>query len=168
MTSMSRWLVSLAAFALCVACAQAGGLAADAQLLSSVYGRYEVSTLRKVGGGISTDEQAARWSGMGACISAGLFQIRTTRIPNPWFGVEDVKVPMPDGEVLSPDFTIFYGVMPDRKSVRRLLVFERKSERDPYERLEVLDDGRLLDVYDGRIYLLRKVSSTCTKPGNGS
>lgn len=126
------------------------------------FGRYEIHDIRNLGESITSDREARKWLGSFVELHQHRFSIRNTEISKPRYGFENIRVESLEGNVISKELSIFWGVATDRTLIKRILIFESQSERYAYEKMEVIDEDHLLDIYDGRIYFLRRVSGTRT------
>jgi hypothetical protein len=121
--------------------------AANPSGIANYYGEYKIYEVRKIGGGITSDSWASRWKGSVVRIQPKLFSIREDHIDRPYYS---------EGEVISNELSIFFGIGRKRQDIKRILVYENGSEKYPYEKIEILDENNFLDMYDGRIYFFRR------------
>ncbi|MBI2308423.1 MAG: hypothetical protein HYU78_14055 [Rhodocyclales bacterium] len=124
--------------------------------VSKYYGEYEIYEIRKIGGGVTSDEWASKWKGSTVSIRPKVFQIRDDRLERPYYMIEKVRIEGAEGNVISSDLSIFFGIGKERSEVKRILVFEKHSEKYPYQRVEILNNDTLLDIFDGRAYFFRR------------
>jgi hypothetical protein len=122
-------------------------------------GIYEIYAVKKLEGGITSDAAINAWIGTQLTMSAGRFSVRNEKITKPVYRMERIPLPTGEGEVVSRDLTYFYGIGAERKVVCRILVFEGKNETEPLEQIEVLNNDRLVDIYDGRAFFYKKRSN---------
>jgi hypothetical protein len=128
----------------------------DSSMNSTYFGDYEIYNIRKVGGGVTTDSWASAWKNSIVQIQPNSLSIREETINNPYYKIEKNKVIKAEGNVGSRDLSTFYGIGTDRNEIERILVFENRSEKYPYQTIEILDSNNFLDIYDGRIYFFRR------------
>jgi hypothetical protein len=140
--------------------ASAGGASPS---LSQYFGQYEIYEIRKLEGGITPDEKINQWKGTKLVLDRRDYSVRKVKIKKPVYKIQRIELPKREGEVVSRELTYFYGVETERKWICRLLVFEGPREKDPIGELEILRDGRLVDIYDGRAFFYRKLDDTMTK-----
>jgi hypothetical protein len=137
------------------------GVPAYASQDTDLMGIYEIFKIQQIGGGITSAESANKWIGTVVCIQERIFSIRDYRLSKPFYKKDIVRLPKKEGEVIPKELSLFYGIEGNRKSIERLLVFEKKSEPDPIEKLELLDNGDLLEIYDGWVLFFRKKTQVC-------
>jgi len=130
---------------------------------SSYFGTYLIHDIRNIGGSITSDSEAAKWIGKSVEIGTRKFSIRNIELLRPIYRMESIRIEKQEGNVIPKDLSIFWGVDTERTHVRRILVFEKASDRHAYEKIEVLDENSLIEIYDGRIYFLRRIDKKSIK-----
>lgn len=152
---MQSWIFAVAAIQIFLI---PHGYAKTATSVIPYYGKYEIHSIRNLRGSITPDGIANQWLGSFVEIRPRKFSIRDIEIVNPKYGFESIRVEKEEGNVVSKDFSLFWGVGTKRTSINRILVFEGPLERHAYEKIEVIDKNNLLEIYDGRIYFFRRVN----------
>lgn len=155
---VAKWCRIVAVFMMLVLVPLSVSTAAPAmRRMAAHFGTYRIYEIRPVSGGVIPDAQMYRWKGTDLVMKPELFAVRTTWIANPTYRIERIDLPSHEGEVMLRDLSLFWGVEADRKWVCRILVYEGAHESDPYMELEMLADGKLLDIYDGRAFFYKKL-----------
>lgn len=126
--------------------------------ISKYFGQYEIHDIRNVGGSITPDRVANQWLGSFVEIQPNKFSIRNVEIANPRYEFESIRIKKEEGNVVSRELSLFWGIGTSRAVINRILVFEDPLVRHPYEKIEVIDKNNLLELYDGRIYFFRRVT----------
>ncbi|RMF17217.1 MAG: hypothetical protein D6758_06725 [Gammaproteobacteria bacterium] len=128
---------------------------------SAIRGIYQVESYGVYRGGLTTEEDARKQVGDRAIICPDTFRYAELSVQDPHY---QTRVLVPDDEegVTSPPLkktTWFWGIHPERKSVRLLDVKSHKQAQFPSVSFEVLDQNHLVNAFDGIAFFLTRVGS---------
>ena len=119
--------------------------------IQNLLGDYFVTDYTEYGPGSTTEDWAKGQVGKKAIISRDRFKMWGHDVLNPIYKIM-VYEPLSEGNVpfgIRRAFSDFWGVGTERKKLAVLEVYSPKVSH-PVEILEIIDEGRLWDTYDGK------------------
>ncbi|WP_237055822.1 hypothetical protein [Microbulbifer sediminum] len=120
--------------------------------IEDFYGEWCVVEVETFRGGITPEEEARKWLKSAVLISESKFGSLSNEIENPVykFVIESFNE-KEEGNIRQKD-SVFYGVYPDRKIIKKIEVYENESEEYPYTYIEVVNSGKIFELYDGYVF----------------
>ncbi|KNC65573.1 hypothetical protein [Pseudoalteromonas ardens] len=132
--------------------------AVELEEITPLLGKYKVESIERYGGGLTTKQQAWKRVGSDATLSNEVICILDIKIVNPIFKFVEYPKSL-EGNIPEIKLSNFYGIGLNRQKIKVLSVFEPEDTGDePLIRLEVIGD-RILFLFDGWAYTLRKNDS---------
>lgn len=120
------------------------------------YGVYQVASVERYRGGLTSEDEARELVGASAVIADDKFVYREKDVADPVYKVECVPANLGEGNVDSRGLSNFYGFLTDRQEICLLHVSD-SSGKFVWE-FEIINSETLWDLYDGWIFKLTKTS----------
>jgi len=116
------------------------------------YGEWCVAEIETFRGGITSEVEARKWLKSSVLISENKFSSLSNEIESPVYklSVENPRE-QAEGNIRQKD-SVFYGVYPDRKIIRKIEVYENEKEEYPYTYIEIVNSEKIFELYDGYVF----------------
>ena len=137
----------------------AAPLCSDTRTIAQLQSHYEIVSVEKFRGGLTSREDAERGVGLEVAVLADLFRLGEVVIDRPVYNLHCYPVPTTEGEVDPHRWSNFYGFKTDRRFIEVLAVYESESSERPNYRFEVIGADELWRMFDGWLFRLRKSGS---------
>ncbi|WOX06139.1 hypothetical protein [Microbulbifer pacificus] len=123
------------------------------------FGEWCVVKMDTFRGSIIPEEEAKNWLGTKVLISKNEFSSLSSVIYNPIYKLTvENFADHEEGNIRQKD-SVFYGVYPDRKLVKKIEVYENKDEEDPYTYIEIVNSNKIFELYDGYVFTYERSCS---------
>lgn len=121
--------------------------------IEKLYGAYKITGIQKYGGSLTSDKEANKQIGSKIIIRKKQFISQEFNIKQPVYTLNKIDFER-EGNILSKEYSVFYGFDNAQKYLTTLSVFDPTDTSDWVERYEIIGQGKLLYMLDGRLYFL--------------
>ncbi|KZN48291.1 hypothetical protein N474_22215 [Pseudoalteromonas luteoviolacea CPMOR-2] len=128
--------------------------------MKTYYGVYEVISVEKYRGGLTTQEEANKKIGGLITLCPTSFTDGDYAIAKPVYKNSRELLSKEEGVVPSDKNSAFYGFMSDREHIEYISIFEPDDTKNIYSRYEVIGNNMLMESYDGYFFKMI-LKSTC-------
>ncbi len=124
--------------------------------IGQLQSRYEIVSVEKFRGGLTSREEAEGAVGLEVAILANRFRLGEVVIDRPAYKLQCYPAATTEGEVDPYRWSNFYGFHTARRFIEVLAVYDSGSSENPRYRFEVIGPDELWRMYDGWLFSLKK------------
>ena len=118
------------------------------------YGIYEIISVEKYRGGLTTQEEANKKIGFSITLCPTNFSDGDHTIAKPIYRKSRKLILKEEGVVPSDRNSAFYGFMSNREYIEYISIFEPDDTKSIYSQYEVIGKNILMESYDGFFFKL--------------
>lgn len=124
--------------------------------IGQLQSRYEIVSVEKFRGGLTSREEAEGAVGLEVAILANRFRLGEVVFDRPAYKLQCYPVATTEGEVDPYRWSNFYGFHTARRFIEVLAVYDSESSENPRYRFEVIGPDELWRMYDGWLFSFKK------------